>query len=92
MLFLLIVFAIGALGIFRAAMFIGENGGSLSDFVNHFYIKLLTLKGEMHTSEALKIAESRHDYLINFLKQLRKELAFIEDVDQSGMFQRENKL
>jgi uncharacterized protein len=41
--------------------------------VQHFYDKLLLLKGEMNTEAGKRIAEERHDFMEQFLKELQKE-------------------
>ena len=66
--------AIGAVGIARTFSYGGHKGRSLTDTVQHFYDKLLLLKDEMNTETAKQIAESRHQFLITFLKELEKEL------------------
>ncbi|HMT01040.1 MAG TPA: HD domain-containing protein [Candidatus Absconditabacterales bacterium] len=44
-----------------------------SPSLNHFWEKLLLLKDLMHTETAKKIAQSRHDYMNNFVNQFLKE-------------------
>jgi len=41
--------------------------------IRHFYDKLLLLKEEMNTLEAIAIAEERHVFMEEFLSQYRKE-------------------
>lgn len=41
--------------------------------LNHFYEKLLLLKNKMNTKTGKKLAEERHQYMVDFLKQFYKE-------------------
>ena len=67
--------AIGALGVYRAAMYSAENERPLETYVGHFREKLLTLRDMMFTDEARRLAEPRHRFIIEFLEQIEKELS-----------------
>jgi uncharacterized protein len=41
--------------------------------LNHFYEKLLLLKDKMKTKTGKKVAEERHNYMVNFLSQFYAE-------------------
>ncbi len=69
--------AIGAIGVARTFAFGGEHGRSLSESVQHFYDKLLLLKGTMNTEPAKRIAEERHRFLEDYLRELDKETGFM---------------
>ena len=66
--------AMGALGVYRAAMYSEENGRPLEDFVAHFSEKLLTLRDMIFTDVARRLAESRHGFLLVYLEQIEDEL------------------
>ena len=70
--------AIGAVGIARTFSYGGHKGRPLTDTIQHFHDKLLLLKDEMNTETAKQMAESRHQFLINFLNELEKELYWIK--------------
>lgn len=46
---------------------------TVSPTINHFYEKLLLLKGRMHTETARKIAEGRHRFMEGYLAQFFAE-------------------
>ncbi|BBD89509.1 HD domain-containing protein [Staphylococcus caprae] len=46
--------------------------------IKHFYEKLLKLKDLMHTSTGMQLAEERHTFMIQFLKQFLNEWNFKE--------------
>lgn len=46
---------------------------SKSHTINHFYEKLLLIKDRMHTETGRKMAQERHDFMVNFLNQFYAE-------------------
>ena len=70
--------AIGAIGIARCFMLSGALNRSLDQSIQHFHDKLLKLKDLMWTEEAKRIAEHRHKFMVNFLKELNDELKYFK--------------
>ncbi len=82
--------ALGAIGIARTVMVGSELGNPLTypedpfcyhrkpddrhSMVDHFYTKLLHLKERFNTPSAKQEAASRHQFMLDFLKQLESEL------------------
>jgi uncharacterized protein len=48
---------------------------SAAPTINHFYEKLLLLKDKMNTQTGREIAENRHNYMVDYLKQFFNELS-----------------
>lgn len=65
--------ALGAIGIARTFAYGGRCGRTLEASLQHFYDKLLLLKDEMNTEEAKEMAEERHEYLKDFIKEFKNE-------------------
>ncbi|WP_010650600.1 HD domain-containing protein [Oceanobacillus massiliensis] len=71
--------AIGAIGIARTFAYGGANHqliyhpSETKNSIQHFYDKLLRLRGLMHTNTAKLIAAERHQYMVDFIDQFFKE-------------------
>ena len=65
--------AIGAVGVARTFAFGGEHGRPMQESIQHFYDKLLKLKGLMNTETGKQIAEKRHAFLEAFLQEYTEE-------------------
>lgn len=50
-----------------------EYKNSKAPTINHFYEKLLLLKEKMNTKTGLKLAEERHQFMLDYLEQFFKE-------------------
>lgn len=50
-----------------------EYKNSKAPTINHFYEKLLLLKDKMNTTSGKKIAENRHQFMVNYLSQFYDE-------------------
>ena len=66
--------ALGAIGIARTFAYGGKHGRSIEESAEHFYEKLLLLKDQMNTEEAQRIAEERHEFLVRYIEELKKEI------------------
>ncbi len=47
--------------------------GQITSAIRHFYTKLLNLKDSMNTEYARKLAQERHDFMVEFLNRLKSE-------------------
>ena len=66
--------AIGAIGIARTFAYGGKHGRTPEDSIAHFHEKLLLLKDLMNTEKAKEMAESRHAFMEQFLKEWEQEI------------------
>ena len=71
--------AIGAVGIARTFAFGGRHGRALEDSIGHFHEKLLLLTDRMNTPAAKALAEERHRFLLEFLREWEKEVSSGEE-------------
>ena len=65
--------AMGAVGIARTFAYGGKHGRPLEGGIEHFHEKLLLLKDEMNTVTARRMAESRHEFLEEFVSRFEEE-------------------
>lgn len=65
--------AIGAIGIARTFAFGGSHGRPLAESIDHFHEKLLLIRDLMNTEEAKRIAQGRHDLMVQFLEAFEHE-------------------
>ncbi|CAM3803595.1 HD domain-containing protein [Marinicrinis lubricantis] len=66
----------------RTTMTPDEYRHGKSTAINHFYEKLLTLKGRFNTPFAIQLAKERHVFMEQFLKQFFKEWNGMEEIKQ----------
>ena len=67
--------ALGAVGIYRAAAYSGEESRGIEEFVAHFHDKLLELSDLFYTEDARLMAENRISFMRAYLDQLGLELS-----------------
>ena len=65
--------AVGAIGIARTFAYGGKHGRTPEAFIAHFHEKLLLLKDLMNTEKAREMAESRHTFMEQFLREWERE-------------------
>ena len=65
--------ALGAVGIARTFCFGGARNEKLSEGIQHFHDKLLHLKGLLKTAAGREAAQQRHDFMVEFLAQYKRE-------------------
>ena len=66
--------ALGAIGIARTFAFGGEHHRPMEQTFRHFDEKLLLLKDMMNTEAAKTIAQKRHEFMENYLRELNQEI------------------
>ena len=65
--------AIGAIGIFRTIGFTLQNNGGIDQVIEHLENKILKLKDQMYLDYSKKIAEERHNIILEFYNTIKKE-------------------
>ena len=68
--------AMGAVGIARTFAYGGKTGRGMEDSIQHFYDKLLLLKELMNTEAAKEIAVQRHEFMLSYIDQLKREMDY----------------
>ena len=65
--------AIGAIGIFRTIGFTLQNSGGIDQVIEHLEKKIMKLKDQMYLGYSKKLAEERHNSVLEFYNNLKKE-------------------
>ena len=73
--------ALGAVGIARTFAYGGKHGRAPEDSIAHFHEKLLLLKDLMNTEQAKALAEKRHAFMEDFLREWDHETGMTEEKD-----------
>lgn len=77
--------ALGAIGVARTFAYGGSVGRPLDDSIRHFGEKLLLLKDLMVTAEGRRLAERRHSFLVEFLREYGSETGIDVSVEPQGL-------
>lgn len=65
--------ALGAIGLYRTIGFTIQKGGGIAQVINHLENKILKLKDLMYLDYSEKIAEKRHELVLDFYNRIKKE-------------------
>lgn len=68
--------ALGAIGILRAATYQAKNNQAFEVTIQHLIDKCLLLKDSLNLSESRIIAADRHDFLVQFIEQYKREIQY----------------
>lgn len=71
--------AMGAVGIARTFAYGGSHGRKPEGSIEHFYEKLLLLKDMMNTEKGRELAETRHAFMEEFLREWDAEMNAAEN-------------
>ena len=71
--------AMGAVGIARTFAYGGSHGRKPEGSIEHFYEKLLLLKDMMNTDKGRELAETRHAFMEEFLREWDAEMNAAEN-------------
>ena len=63
----------GAVGVARCFAYGGEHGRPMEESIAHFHEKLLLLRDGLNTESARRLAEKRHGFLLDFLREYDEE-------------------
>ena len=64
--------AIGAIGLYRTIGFTLQNNGGIDQVIEHLENKILKLKDQMYLDYSKKIAEERHNIVLEFYNTIKK--------------------